>query len=29
MFSSNGANFGHPNDECVARVITTQKRPVK
>jgi hypothetical protein len=27
VFSTNGAQFGHPNDEAVARVIIGSKRP--
>ena len=27
VFSTNGAQFGHPNDEAVARVIVGSKRP--
>lgn len=28
LLSTNGARFGHPTPECVARIITTQDRPV-
>jgi beta-lactamase superfamily II metal-dependent hydrolase len=28
LISSNGAQFGHPDPECLARIVTTQQRPV-
>jgi hypothetical protein len=28
VFSTNGAPFGHPNDEAVARVIVGSKQPM-
>lgn len=27
LISTNGARFGHPDDEALARIVTTQKRP--
>jgi beta-lactamase superfamily II metal-dependent hydrolase len=28
LISTNGARFGHPDEETLARIVTTQKRPV-